>query len=43
MKQFKKESAKNTSEPEEEVVDEVITGTEEEKINQLTGLMARRI
>ena len=43
MKQFKKEAAKNSLEPEEEVVDEVNMETEEEKINQLTGLMARRI
>jgi hypothetical protein len=43
MKQFKAEAAKKSAEP-EQIVEEVDdNSTKEEKVNQLTGLMARRI
>jgi len=43
MKQFKAEADKKSAEP-EQIVEEVNdNSTKEEKVNQLTGLMARRI
>jgi len=43
MKQFKAEAAKKSAEPEQIVEDVDDNSTKEKKVNQLTGLMARRI